>query len=68
VLRSDETSSSAGSVGRGALAFLFLGVSLGGTVCTFGCDTPYNVISAVSVVGALIGALMLCGATPGCHD
>ena len=66
-LRTDEHSN-LGEVARGILAISYAGVALGALVCTFGCDSPYNYVSAGVVVATVIGAIAMCSGSPGCHD
>lgn len=66
-LRTDEKSN-LGETGKIILAVSIAGVALGAAACTFGCDSPYNYVSAGVVVAAVIGALAMCSSSPGCHD
>ncbi len=67
-LRSEGGGFDAGGTVRVVGALAIIGVAVGGTVCTFGCDAPYNYLSAAAVVVSLAAALALCSATPRCHD
>lgn len=68
LLRSEGGGFDAGGTLRVVGGLTLIGVIVGGTVCTFGCDSPYNYVSAGAVVVGLVAALAMCGATPGCHD
>jgi hypothetical protein len=68
LLRSDPGAFSPRRLATITVGSIFVVGLVGGTVCAFGCDSPYNRIAIGTAVVSAIGVLAMCASTPGCHD